>query len=175
MRGRTPWSGFRINLGLFGMPSFSPFSSYLSAKGTSTRESSSLFSRPLGRPRRVLALVVIGMGLVTFFIPLIAINPPVLETTHWSAFRTVSRMYEGRLPEPVCERCGEPLVRSLLALPFEVTAAYLLLACALAALFFPESPKVLTAVGTIGSLLCLTWASQRIGPSKRHSTEHSST
>jgi hypothetical protein len=95
------------------------------------------------------------MGLVTFFIPLIAINPPVLETTHWSAFRTVYRMYEGRLPEPVCERCGEPLVRSLLALPFEMTVAYLLLVCALVALFFPESPKVLTAVGTIGSLLCL--------------------
>jgi len=92
---------------------------------------------------------------MTFFIPLIAINPPVLETTHWSAFRTVHRMYEGRLPEPVCERCGEPLVRSLLALPFEVTVAYLLLVCALAALFFPESPKILTVVGTIGSLLCL--------------------
>ena len=95
------------------------------------------------------------MGLVTFFIPLIAINPPVLETTHWSAFRTVYRMYEGRLPEPVCERCGEPLFRSLLALPFEVTVAYVLLVCALAALFFPESPKILTVVDTIGSLLCL--------------------
>jgi len=39
--------------------------------------------------------------------------------------------------------------------PFEVTVAYLLLVCALAALVFPESPKVLTAVGTIGSPLGL--------------------
>jgi hypothetical protein len=137
------------------MPLFSPYSPYLSAKGSGTRGSPSLFARPLGRRRRALALVVIGIGLVTFFIPLIAINPPVLETTRWSAFRTVYLMYEGRLPEPVCERCGEPLVRSLLALPFEVSVAYLLLVCALGTLFFAESPRTLCVIGAIGSLFCL--------------------
>jgi len=142
------------------MTLFSPYSSYLRSKDIRI----TLFSRPLGRRRRLLALLAVGAGLLTFFVPLITIDSPVLGTTHWSAFSTVTSMYEGKLSQPVCERCGEPLIRSLLALPIEISVVYLLFGCALVALCFSESSKILAVLGSIGSIVCLnagyatTWA-----------------
>jgi hypothetical protein len=142
------------------MTLFSPYSSYLRSKDIRT----TLFSRPLGRRRKSLALLAVGGGLLTFFVPLITIDPPVLETNHWSAFSIVTSMYEGKLSQPVCERCGEPLIRSLLALPIEVSVVYLLFGFSLVALCFSQSSKMLAVLGSVGSMVCLnsgyaaTWA-----------------
>jgi hypothetical protein len=133
------------------MTLFSPYSSYLESKDIRI----TLFSRPLGRRRRLLALLAVGAGLLTFFVPLVTIDPPVLGITHWSAFNTVTSMYEGKLSQPVCERCGEPLIRSMLALPIEISVVYLLFGCALVALCFSESPKILAVLASIGSIVCL--------------------
>jgi hypothetical protein len=61
-------------------------------------------------------------------------------------------MYEGRLPEPICERCGEPSVRSLLALPFTISINYLLMVLALIALCLPESPGFLRGIAFVGGI-----------------------
>jgi hypothetical protein len=59
-------------------------------------------------------------------------------------------MYKGVLPFPVCERCGEPSVRSLLALPLWITAQYFLMVLALVALCFRRSSKVLLTIAAVG-------------------------
>jgi hypothetical protein len=110
---------------------------------------------PFGARRRALALLVIAVGMLTFFVPLVTTDPPVVGTSRWSAFAIVMRMYEGKLPEPICERCGEPLIRSLLALPITVSVNYALMVVALVALSFPESPGFLRKVTLVGGLFDL--------------------
>ncbi|HUB02152.1 MAG TPA: hypothetical protein VL983_05680, partial [Terriglobales bacterium] len=78
-------------------------------------------------------------GILTFFAPLVSTNPPVTQITRWSPFSIVRQMYLGKLPEPTCERCGEPAVRSLLALPVLVMAVYALMLLALFALCFSDA------------------------------------
>jgi hypothetical protein len=80
----------------------------------------------MGPKRRSLALVVVAGGILTFFVPLVSTYPPVLQITDWSPFNIVRQMYLGHLPQPICERCGEPVIRSLLALPFDITVVYAL-------------------------------------------------
>jgi len=77
---------------------------------------------------RFLALSIVAAGIFTFFWPLVTVDPPVAGTTRWSAFSIVFQMYNGVLPSPICERCGEPSVRALLALPLDFAAAYVLMA-----------------------------------------------
>jgi hypothetical protein len=110
---------------------------------------------PSGARPRLSALLVIALGLATFFLPLINVDPPVLNTIRWSAFDIVQQMYQGNLHAPVCERCGEPAVRALVALPFLVTAIYLLMVVALFPLVSPYAMNtlaVISALGGIGSL-----------------------
>jgi hypothetical protein len=38
---------------------------------------------PLGPKRRLLALIVVAGGILTFFLPLISTQPPVLQTSDW--------------------------------------------------------------------------------------------
>jgi hypothetical protein len=105
------------------------------------------WSEPLGARRRLLALLVSALGLLTFFVPLVSIDPPVAGRTYWSPFNVADEMYQGRLPKPTwCERCGEPIVSSVVALPLDISIDYLILVLALAALCFPESP------GSLGGL-----------------------
>lgn len=67
----------------------------------------------------------------------------------------MSQMYKGGLPIPICERCGEPLVRSLVALPLTVTVIYLLMIGALVPLSIPFASKTTAAMGAIGVLEAL--------------------
>lgn len=110
---------------------------------------------PLGPKRRSLALMVVVGGILTFFVPLVSTNPPVVGTTEWSPFSIVRQMYFGRLPQPICETCGEPIIRSLLALPPFVTIVYALMISALVALCFPAAPVALARMGLIGIVLSL--------------------
>jgi hypothetical protein len=100
----------------------------------------------------LLALLVIGLGLSTFFLPLVSVDPPVLDTIHWSAFDIVWQMYQGRLHAPVCERCSEPAVRAFVALPFLVTAIYLLMMVALVPLLSPYAMNTLATISIIGGI-----------------------
>ena len=112
-------------------------------------------SAPIGKRSRSLACLVAFVGILTFFVPLVTTDTPVADTSRWSAFTIVMKMYEGRLPEPICERCGEPVIRSLLALPFDVSVNYLLLALALLALAFPKAPGFFRTIVFFGSMLDL--------------------
>jgi len=104
---------------------------------------------PMGPKRRSLALIVVAGGILTFFVPLVSTRPPVLRTTDWSPFDIVRQMYLGHLPQPICERCGEPMIRSLLALPFDVAVVYGLMLSALGALCFRKT-AVLAWIGIVG-------------------------
>lgn len=77
---------------------------------------------------RFVAILIAVAGLLTFFWPLVTTDPPVADTTRWSCFDIVDQMYNGALIAPVCERCGVPSVRAMLALPLDFAAAYVLLA-----------------------------------------------
>lgn len=59
-------------------------------------------------------------------------------------------MDKGVLPSPVCERCGQPFVRSLLALPLAVTVQYLLMGLALIVLCFRRPSKILISIAIAG-------------------------
>jgi hypothetical protein len=96
-----------------------------------------------------MALIVVVGGIVTFFLPLVSTNPPVLQTSDWSPFDILRQIYLGHLPQPICERCGEPAIRSLLALPFEVTVVYGLMLSALVAVWLRKS-AALAWIGIVG-------------------------
>jgi hypothetical protein len=120
-------------------------------------------NQSVSRDGRVVALLIIAFGILTFFVPLITVDPPVAGATHWSAFDIVLQMYKGSLPSPICERCGEPLVRSLIALPFEITLIYLLMAAALIPLSVPYASKAvatIAALGTAGGLYLSRFATR---------------
>ncbi len=104
----------------------------------------------LGLRPRLRALLVIALGFLTFFLPLVTVDPPVLGTTHWSAFNIVCQMHEGNLHAPACERCGEPFVRALVALPFLVTLMYALMIAALLPLSVPYAMNTLAAISGLG-------------------------
>lgn len=110
---------------------------------------------PLGPKRRSLAVIVVIAGILTFFVPLVRTHPPVLQTADWSSFDIVRQVYLGNLPQPICERCGEPMIRSLLALPFNITLVYGLLLYALSALCFRDTARVLAWIGIIGVIFSL--------------------
>lgn len=108
--------------------------------------------RLLGMSARPSALLVIVLGLLTFFVPLVAIDRPVLDTTHWSAFAIVREMYNGNLHADTCERCGEPSIRALLALPVAITATYLLMVVALLPLSVPYALNTVAGIAGLGAI-----------------------
>jgi hypothetical protein len=99
---------------------------------------------------RALALSIVIAGILTFFYPFITTDPPVGSVTRWSCFDIVLQMYNGVLPPPICERCGEPIVRTLLALPFMVTVEYALLIAALLALSSTRPAKAIRGIVLFG-------------------------
>ena len=109
---------------------------------------------PLGPKRRTVAILVVMLGILTFFLPLISTQPPVLHRSHWSPFDIVRQMYLGHLPQPICERCNEPIVRSCLALPFDVTLIYGLMLFALVVAWLRKS-TTLAWTGILGVSLSL--------------------
>lgn len=106
----------------------------------------------LGQSRRLLVAAVIAIASVTFFIPMIRTDVPVANENHWSPLAVVQGMYAGTLPRPTwCETCGEPAIRTLLALPLDVSLSYAALVLASLALLFPERPGLLGGIAFIGA------------------------
>jgi hypothetical protein len=106
--------------------------------------------------RTTLCLFVIAIGICTFFVPLITVDPPVAGTAHWSEWQIVQHMYEGKLPNPTCERCGEPVVRSLVALPVTVTVIYVLMLSTVIPLSVPYASATLTGISGVGAVISLS-------------------
>jgi hypothetical protein len=106
-------------------------------------------------PSRSSALLVIVVGLLTFFVPLVTVDRPVVGRTHWSAFNIVWEMYQGNLHADNCERCGEPPVRALLALPVSITAIYMLMIVALVPLSVPYASNTLASISGFGGIVSL--------------------
>lgn len=109
---------------------------------------------PLGPQRRAIVMLVVAGGMLTFFLPLVSTQPPVLHTSRWSLFDIVRQMYLGHLPQPICERCDEPMVRSCMALPFLITLIYGLMFCALVFAWLRKS-TALAWTGILGIGLSL--------------------
>lgn len=104
-----------------------------------------------GRNRKAQGLLVIAIGISSFFAPLVTVDPPVAGLAHWSEFDIVRQMYNGNLPAPTCERCGEPLIRSLVAIPFTITSIYVLMVVALWPLSVPYASKTVASIAAIGA------------------------
>lgn len=98
-----------------------------------------------------MATVVITCA--SFFIPMIRTDVRVAGTRYWSPLGVVREMYEGTLPAPTwCETCGEPAIRTALALPLEVSLSYLALLLVLLALLSPEWPQLLGGIAFMGGI-----------------------
>ena len=97
--------------------------------------------KPLGERRRRFALLVIAMGIYTFFVPLIIVDPPVLNRTEWSALNIASTIYERKLPVP-----GGRFDVGLL----QIALVYVLMLPALITLYLPGPPRALMVISTIG-------------------------
>jgi hypothetical protein len=52
----------------------------------------------LDRDRKDLGLSVIGLGLCTLFLPLVIVDPPVMNRTEWSPLNIARAVYERSLP-----------------------------------------------------------------------------
>ncbi|MGE5818730.1 MAG: hypothetical protein ACM37Z_11950 [Deltaproteobacteria bacterium] len=100
--------------------------------------------KPLGRNRKGLALLVIAIGIYTFFATMVVVEPPILNLTKWSALDITLNVYDGTLPVP-----GGSLDEGLL----EIALIYVLMILALAALCVPGPPRALLVISTIGFAL----------------------
>ena len=99
---------------------------------------------------RIIAFLIVVAGILTFFHASVTVAPSVLGVARWSPFKMVVAMYEGELPPPSCERCSEPLVRSLVALPLSITVEFVLFTIALIALLFWWRSKATTVIAGLG-------------------------
>ena len=99
---------------------------------------------PLGRRRRSILLIIIAVGILTFFAPLITTDPPVLGRTQWSVFELSLHVYQRELP-PSRQWAIDPVM-----LPPDPVVLYSLLLCLLAILRFPGLHRHLAAIAVIG-------------------------
>jgi len=99
---------------------------------------------------RLVSLFIVVTGILTMFYSSITTDLPVRGMVRWSPFTIMLQMYRGALPSPVCERCDEPLIRSIVGLPSWLTMQYLLLVVALIALCFGAPSKVLVVIAFVG-------------------------
>jgi hypothetical protein len=126
---------------------------YLSSRG----EDTPLFrwhraKEPVVGHRRAACLLIILAACLTFFMPLITVDPPVHGTARWSPFAVVLQVYKGNLNAPVCERCGEPWVRAVIALPVTLSGIYALLLLTLVPLSVPYAWNTVAGMAFVAGL-----------------------
>ena len=98
----------------------------------------------LGPTRRNLAWLVLVIGFCTFFVPLVAIDPPVLGRVQWSALDIASGIFRGELPVP--QGRFDPGLT-------EITLIYAFMAFAAAALTVSRAQEVLRVIALFGTVL----------------------
>lgn len=99
-----------------------------------------------GLVRKLLGLIVIVVAVLTFFLPLVGTNPPVMDRGEWSAFDIVSYDYQA------------DLVRSssdLFNFPVEIAVAYLLVPIAFYVVMIARSQRRLVPIAAAGLALGL--------------------
>lgn len=114
--------------------------------------------RPLST-NRLLVLLIVAVGFLTFFWPFVTVEPPVAGRSHWSCLEIEQQMYSGNLPTPACERCGEAEVRALVALPFTVALGYVCMVAAVGILCLSKPAKALIAIALLGTCTSLSFRS----------------
>src|SRR5216683_6375172 len=100
--------------------------------------------KPLEQTRKQFSLLVIAIGMSTFFVPLVTLNPAVMNRTQLSALDIAVNIYHRRLPVP-----KGSFDESLL----EIALIYVLLPFALMALCLSGPPKALKVISGVGSIL----------------------
>src|SRR2546428_9130536 len=86
----------------------------------------------MGRRKRSFAFLIVVGGILTFFLPLVTTDPPVMGRTRWSAWNLACQVQAGNLP-PV--RHYSERNEFLLSIPLMAAAIYMLLVVALSAVF----------------------------------------
>jgi hypothetical protein len=110
-------------------------------------------AKPLGKRRKSLAFLVIAAGLLTFFLPLVTTNPPVVGRSRWSACSILWQIYEGNLPLK-----SENLLSSI---PVMATVVYLLLVFGFVALCLSASRDGLAIIAIFGFFTTMFWRGDR--------------
>jgi hypothetical protein len=110
---------------------------------------------------KLLALCIAVAGILTFFTKSVSTDPAVANLTRWSPLDIVLQMYQGALPAPNCERCGEALIRTVLALPVWVTAEYFLLVAVVVGLCFRWHPRAILSLAVLA--VYNSFALRRVG------------
>jgi hypothetical protein len=111
----------------------------------------------MGRRKRSFALAIVVGGILTFFLPLVTADPPVMGRTRWSAWNIACQIQAGNLP-PVRHYPNE----FLLSIPLMAAGIYLLLVVALIALCFSCSPEVLAKIAVVGWCTSWFWSGDRM-------------
>lgn len=104
-------------------------------------------TKPLGRRRKGLIFVVLGIGLASFIGTLVIVEPAVIGRAQWSALDMASGIRDGTFPPSVGGGFGIALI--------DLALAYLLIVFSLLAFYFSRSQKLLKAIGIIGCLLAV--------------------
>ena len=113
----------------------------------------------MGRRKRSFAFLIVVGGILTFFLPLVTTDPPVMGRTRWSGWNIACQVQAGNLP-PV--RHYSERNEFLLSIPLMAAAIYLLLVVALIALCFSCSPEVLAKIAVVGWFTSWFWRGDRI-------------
>jgi hypothetical protein len=102
-----------------------------------------------GLTRKLLVLVVLALAVLSFFLPLVSVSPPVMSQTRWSAFDIVSYVYQAGLVRSSSD---------LLNFPIEFALAYILALIAFYVLTLRRSQRTLVHIGVFGvGLLLYGW------------------
>ena len=108
------------------------------------------WQKPFGRKRSSILLLFIGIGLSTVFIPLIKVQPAVMDRMDWSAFETLYELCNGTLHfDFVRGPYFFPLA------PIELAAVYLALLVALLLLLARIPGRLFMLVTFFVASLCL--------------------
>jgi len=99
---------------------------------------------PLGKERKRLAILVIALGITTFFLPMVVVDPPVLNRTEWSPLHIAAGVLSRQLPVP--HGSFDPGL-------LEIALIYGLMIASLAALLPSGPPDALLIISIIGSLV----------------------
>src|SRR2546426_4281376 len=112
----------------------------------------------MDRRKRSFAFLIVVGGILTFFLPLVTTDPPVMGRTRWSGWNIACQVQAGNLP-PV--RHYSERNEFLLSIPWMAAAIYLLLVVALIALCFSCSPELLAKIAVGGCFTGSFWSVDR--------------
>jgi hypothetical protein len=103
-----------------------------------------------GLVRKLLAMIVIVVGVLTFVLPLVSTNPPVMDKPDWSPLEIVSYDYRAELVRSSSD---------LFNFPVEIAVAYLLMPVAFYVVMIARSQRRLVHLAVIGiGLIVYGWS-----------------